>query len=129
MSIARYMAREIAKELDSRSREFYEFVMPAIDMIEDGNELVITIDLPGFSKKDINLRITGNVLAISAKKEPAEATGTVYQMHRPARIDKKVILPLSVKEDEKIVGKATYADGVVTLRIPMMSKSTNIPIS
>ena len=129
MSIARYMAREIAKELDSRSREFYEFVMPAIDMVEDGNEIVVTIDLPGFSKKDINLRITGNVLAINAKKEPAEATGTVYQRHRPARIDKKVILPLSVKEDEKIVGKATYAEGVVTLRIPMMSKSTSIPIS
>ena len=129
MSIARYMAREMAKELDSKSREFYEFVMPAIDMVEDGNELVVAIDLPGFSKKDINLRITGNVLAISAKKEPAEGMGTVYQRHRPTRIDKKVVLPLSVKEDEKIVGKATYADGVVTLRIPMMSKSTNIPIS
>ena len=129
MGVARYMVREIAKELDSKSREFYEFVMPAIDMVEDGNELVVTIDLPGFSKKDISLRITGNVLAIGAKKEPAEATGTVYQRHRPARIEKKVVLPLSVKEDEKIVGKATYADGVVTLRIPMVSKTTNIPIS
>lgn len=129
MSIARYMARGIAKELDNRSREFYEFVMPAIDMVEESNELVVTIDLPGFAKKDINLRITGNILAISAKKELPEATGTVYQRHRPARIEKKVVLPLSVKEDEKIVGKATYADGVVTLRIPMMSKSTNIPIS
>jgi HSP20 family molecular chaperone IbpA len=122
------MAREIAREIDSRSREFYEFVMPAIDMVEDGNDLVVTMDLPGFAKKDITLRIQGNLLSIFAKRE-AEETGTAYQRHRPLKIDKKVILPISVKEDEKVVGKATYADGVVTLRIPLSTRSTNIPIT
>jgi HSP20 family protein len=48
---------------------FYEFVMPAIDIIEEGNDLVVTIDLPGFVKKDINLRIIGNILYITAKRE------------------------------------------------------------
>ena len=132
MSIGRYMAREISRELDNKSREFYEFVMPAVDIVEDGSELVVMIDLPGFAKKDITLKISGNVLSISAKRDP-EAKGTTtiataYQRHRPARIDKKVLLPISVKEDEKVVGKATYADGVVTLRIPMTG-STNIPIT
>jgi HSP20 family molecular chaperone IbpA len=27
--------------------------MPAIDIIEEGNDLVVTIDLPGFAKKGI----------------------------------------------------------------------------
>ena len=45
------MAKELARELDSKSREFFEFVMPAIDMAEDGNELVVVIDVPGFAKK------------------------------------------------------------------------------
>jgi HSP20 family protein len=129
MSIGRYMVRELARELDNRSREFYEFVMPAIDMVSEDSELVVTIDMPGFAKKDINLKIKGNILAVSAKRDVPEATGAVYQRHRPQRIDKKVILPLRVKEDEKVVGKATYADGVVTLRIPMPSTATNIPIS
>jgi HSP20 family protein len=128
MSIGRYMAREIAKELDSRSREFYEFVMPAIDMVEDGNELVVMIDLPGFAKKDIVLKIHSNILSINAKRERGEDTGIVYQRHRPFRIEKRIALPLAVKEDEKVVGTATYIDGVVTLRIPMPSKST-IPIT
>jgi len=122
------MARGLAKELDNRSREFYEFVMPAIDMVEDGNDLVVAIDLPGFAKKDINLRINGNILSISAKREQDEALGTVYYRHRPAKIDKKVLLPISVKEEDKIVGKATYDNGVVTLKIPI-PKSTNIPIT
>lgn len=128
MGIGRYMVKELAKELNSRSREFYEFVMPAIDMVEDGGELLVLIDMPGFAKKDISLRITGNILSISGKREQEESLGTVYYKHRPFRIDKKVILPLTVKEEEKIVGKATYENGVVTLRIPI-PKSTNIPIT
>ena len=128
MGIGRYMARELARELDGKSREFYEFVMPAIDIAEEGSDLVVTIDLPGFAKKDINLRITGNVLSISAKREQAEALGTVYNRHRQAKIDKRIILPISVKEEEKVVGKATYENGVVTLRIPI-PKVTNIPIT
>jgi HSP20 family protein len=128
MGIGGYVVRELAKELDGKSREFYEFVMPAIDMAEDGNDLVVTIDLPGFAKKDINLRITGNVLSIIAKREQAETLGTVYYRHRPLKIDKKIRLPISVKEEEKVVGKATYENGVVTLKIPI-AKSTNIPIT
>jgi HSP20 family protein len=102
--------------------------MPAIDIAEEGSDLVVTIDLPGFAKNDINLRITGNVLSISAKREQAEALGTVYYRHRPAKIDKRIILPISVKEEEKVVGKATYENGVVTLRIPI-PQVTNIPIT
>lgn len=129
MGIGRYVARELAKELDGRSREFYEFVMPAIDIIEEGNDLVVTIDLPGFAKKDINLRIIGNVLYITAKRELAEPLGTVYYRHRPVKIDKRVLLPISFKEEEeKVEGKAKYENGIVTLRIPI-PKSTNIPIT
>ena len=128
MGIGGYLARELAKEMEGRSREFYEFVMPAIDIIEEGNDLVVTIDLPGFAKKDINLRIIGNILYITAKKEQAEPLGTVYYRHRPLKIDKRVLLPLSFKEEEeKVEGRATYENGVVTLRIPI-PKSTNIPI-
>ena len=128
MGIGGYLARELAKEMEGRSREFYEFVMPAIDIIEEGNDLVVTIDLPGFAKKDINLRIIGNILYITAKKEQTEPLGTVYYRHRPLKIDKRVLLPLSFKEEEeKVEGRATYENGVVTLRIPI-PKSTNIPI-
>jgi HSP20 family protein len=129
MGIGRYVARELAKELDGRSREFYEFVMPAIDIVEEGNDLVVIIDLPGFAKKDINLRIIGNVLYITAKREQAEPLGTIYYRHRPLKIDKRVLLPISFKkEEEKVEGKAKYENGIITLRIPI-PKSTNIPIT
>jgi HSP20 family protein len=129
MGIGGYLTRELAKEMDGTSREFYEFVMPAIDIIEEGNDLLVTIDLPGFAKKDINLRIIGNILYITAKRDHTEPLGTVYYMHRPLKIDKRIMLPISLKEEEeKAEGKATYENGTVTIRIPI-PKSTNIPIT
>ncbi|MFY9794065.1 MAG: archaeal heat shock protein Hsp14 [Candidatus Nitrosopolaris sp.] len=128
MGLAQYMAKEFMKELGNKSREFYEFIMPAIDMFEDGNDLVVTVDLPGFAKKDIKLRIIGNVLSISAKREPEENIGTVYYRQRPTYIDKKVPLPFSINDDEKVIGTAKYVEGVITLQIPI-PKSSAITIT
>jgi HSP20 family molecular chaperone IbpA len=127
MGLGQYMAKEIMKELSNRSREFYEFVMPPIDMVEDGNDLIVIIDLPGFAKKDIKLRIIENILSISADRKSEENFGTTYYRHRPVRLDKKIVLPISINDDNKVVGTAKYADGIVTLRIPI-PKSTSIPI-
>jgi HSP20 family protein len=128
MGLGQYMAKEIMRELGNRSREFYEFVMPAIDIVEDASDLVVKIDLPGFAKKDIKLRIVEDILSISAKREDEEVIDTVYYKHRPTQIDKKVALPISIGDDEKVVGTAVYQDGVVTLRIPI-PKSRNILIT
>lgn len=127
MGLGQYMAKEVMRELGNRSKEFYEFIMPAIDIVEDGNDLLIIIDLPGFAKKDIKLRIVGDILSINAKREPEENIGTVYYRQRPSVIEKKVTLPISVSDDEKVVGTANYVDGVVTLRVPI-PMSGNIPV-
>jgi HSP20 family protein len=130
MGFGQYMAKELMRELGNKSREFYEFVMPALDMYEDGSDLVILIDLPGFSKQDISLRILDNVLTISAKRQKDEytSTDTIYIRQRPLHINKKVPLPIKVTEEDQVLGSATYVEGVVTLRIPIPRYNT-IPIS
>jgi HSP20 family protein len=119
----------LSRELGNFSREFYEFTMPAIDVFEDEKDLVVKIDLAGFAKKDINLSIEEDILHIRAKREPDERTytGSVYYKHRPRQIDKRIILPISTQDEEKVVGAATYVDGVVTVRIPTAETNT-IPI-
>ena len=129
MGIAQYMAKEFMREIGNRSREFYEFILPPVDMVEDANDLVVMIDLPGFAKKDIKLRIVKNVLSISAKREEAENIGTVYYKHRPIQVDKKIPLPIPVSDDDELIaGTAKYQDGVVTLKIPIPN-SRNIPVT
>lgn len=129
MGIAQYMAKEFMREISNRSKEFYEFILPPVDMVEDANDLVVMIDLPGFAKKDIKLRIVKNVLSISAIREETENIGTVYYKHRPIQIDKKIPLPIPVSDDDELIaGTAKYQDGVVTLKIPIPN-SRNIPVT
>jgi HSP20 family protein len=130
MTLIHYAAREISREIGKRSREFYEFVMPAIDMYEDENGLVVKIDLPGFKRDEIKISIEEDILSIRAKKmEPQdESLGTIIYKQRPVQIDKRISLPIPVKEEEKVTGTATYLDGVVTLKIPI-SRANVIPIT
>ena len=119
----------LTRELGNFSREFYEYVTPAIDIFEDENELVVKIDLPGYAKKDINLSLEEDILRIRAKKEPDEETriGSIYYKQRPRQIDKSIVLPISTQDGTKVVGAAAYVDGVVTVRIPITGPN-NIPI-
>ena len=130
MTLIHYAAREVSREIGRRSREFYEFVMPAIDMYEDENGLIVKIDLPGFKRDEIRISIEEDVLSIRAKRmEPQdERLGTVLYKQRPVQIDKKISLPISIKEGEKVTGMATYLDGVVTLKIPS-SRANIIPVT
>lgn len=122
------MAKELIREIGNRSREFYEFVMPAVDIYEDGSDLVVLIDLPGFQKKDINIKISKNILSIRAQRTVVDEVSVVYFHQRPKKIDKEVPLPIDLTDEENVSTKAEYVDGVVSLRIPI-PKTSNISIS
>ena len=122
------MTWELTQELSKRSRGFFEFVMPAIDMVEDVNDLILKIDLPGFTKENINLRIVENILSIHAKREEHKYHGTQYYRQRPLQINRKIMLPISTTDGEKVIGTAKYENGVVILTIPI-PRSGYIPIS
>jgi HSP20 family protein len=130
MTLIHYAARELSREIGKRSREFYEFVMPAIDMYEEENGLIVKIDLPGFKRDEIKISIEEDILSIRAKRmEPQdESLGTILYKQRPIQIDKRISLPIPIKEGEKVTGTAAYSDGVVTLRIPI-SRVGVIPIT
>ena len=122
------LVKEVIKEIGNKSREFYEFVLPPVDMIKENDNLIIKIDIPGFSKKNIKLSIHGNVLSINAKKDEEDVSGTIIWKQRPNIIDKKIKLPMRIKEGEEKVNSAKYAEGVLTITIPIENTEKNIPI-
>lgn len=128
MGLGQFMAKELIREIGNKSREFYEFVMPAVDIYEDGSDLVVLIDLPGFQKKDINIKISKNILSIRAQRTVVDEVSVVYFNQRPKKIDKEVPLPIDLTDEENVSTKAEYVDGVVSLRIPI-PKTSNISIS
>ena len=123
------LMKEVIKEMGNKSREFYEFVLPPIDMHLTDKNLKVIIDIPGFSKKDIELSLSGDILSIKAKKIIDEKDSkTLISNQRPNMINKKIRLPIEIKEGEEKIESAKYEDGVLVLVIPVTKKSKNITI-
>jgi HSP20 family protein len=99
-----------------------------VDIYEDGSDLVVLIDLPGFQKKDINIKISKNILSIRAQRPVADEVSVSYFHQRPKKIEKEVPLPIDLTDEENVSTKAEYVDGVVSIRIPI-PKTSNISIS
>ena len=126
MGIVRYMAKEMAREIGNKSKEFYEFVLPPVDMFFDGDSLTVLIDMPGFDKKDVKLTLYRNVLAIKAQRPDSTTDGVVCKQ-RPNIIDKKILLPIRIDE-EKTISSAKLSQGVLTIKIPSIQKGKQISI-
>ena len=123
------LIKEVIKEIGNKSREFYEFVLPPIDMHLNNENLKVVIDIPGFSKKDIELTLCGDILSIKAEKEiEKKESNSLISNQRPNVIDKKVRLPIDIKQGEEKIESAKYVDGILTLTIPVTKKGKNISI-
>jgi len=123
------LVKEVIKEIGNKSREFYEFVLPPIDMYLDKNVLRIVIDMPGFIKKDIELSLCGDILSINAKKIIDEKESeTLISNQRPNVIDKKIKLPIKIQQGEEKIESAKYENGILTLIIPVIKKGKDISI-
>ncbi len=129
MGLIKHMAKEAMREIGNKSREFYEFVLPPVDMHLEDNNLIVTIDIPGFNKEDIKLSIHRNVLSINAeKKEKNNVKDEVICKQRPNIIDKRIRLPIRIKEGEEKVDSAKYTNGVLVIKIPVNNRGKNISI-
>ncbi len=117
----KYFTDEVAKNLGDRAKEILTFLYPPVTMYEDAGEMVIEADLPGFSKKDVTVRLEKNALTISAERK-LEAKGVVYLDQRPEKFTKRIRLPMEVDQDVNF--KAKLLNGVLTVRFPSKGVKT-----
>ena len=123
------LVKDVIKEIGNKSREFYEFVLPPIDMYLNDENLKIVIDIPGFTKKEIELSLCGDILSINAKKIIDEKKSeSLILNQRPNVIDKKIRLPMEIKQGEEKIESAKYENGVLTLIIPITKNGKDITI-
>ena len=123
------LVKEVIKEIGNKSREFYEFVLPPIDMYRNENSLKIVIDIPGFNKDDIKLTLYEDIRSIKAEKTIDEKESeSLISNQRPNVIDKKVRLPIDIKEGEEKIESAEYENGFLTVVIPVQKYGKDITI-
>ncbi len=129
MGLVKSMAKEMMKEIGNKSREFYEFVLPPVDMHLDENKLTLLIDIPGFEKKDLKLSLDENILSIQAcKKTSDDENHNMICNQRPNIIDKKIRLPVDVKDEVNSVSSAKYSQWVLKIIIPVQKLGKDIKI-
>lgn len=91
---------------------------PAADMYETKNEVVVTAELPGLTEKDIHVSITGDQLTIQGERRGESDVQDASHYRRERWFGKFVrsfSLPVPVDTGQI---KATYRDGVLTVKLP-----------
>lgn len=117
----RYFSGEIMKNINERSKEIMTYLYPPVTMYEKGGDLIVEADMPGFDKKDINVRINRRTLTINADRD-TEVKGTVFMDQRPDRVNKVLHLPFDTNPDLNFSAK--YTNGVLTVTIPASGVKT-----
>ena len=92
--------------------------MPAVDMYETKDDLVLNFELPGVREKDVSLSITGDLLTVKGERQfQHELKDDNYHHVERAygKFERAVQLPMPVQADHV---KATYRDGVLEVKLP-----------
>jgi HSP20 family protein len=89
---------------------------PAADIEETDDAYIVELELPGVSKRDIDVSLSGQVLTIAGERKEKERVGIVRRRVRSiGRFYYDVQFPEPVRESELT---AKLADGVLTVRVP-----------
>jgi HSP20 family protein len=91
---------------------------PRVDLIENENDYLIHADLPGVSRDDIKINFQDGTLTVSGERrmQNTEDKGDFVRVERSfGHFYRSFALPQMV-EVERI--KATFNDGVLTIRVP-----------
>ena len=91
---------------------------PAVDVFEDGDDIVVKAEIPGAKKDEIEVNVTDSTLTISGQKERKEEVkeDRYYRCERSyGAFSRSVELPSEVQAGK---AKASFTDGILEVRLP-----------
>ena len=91
---------------------------PAVDIYENGNELVVKADIPEIDKKDLDIRVENNLLTIRGERkfEKNISEENYLRVERAyGSFSRSFTLPNTVNTEGI---SAQYENGVLTLHLP-----------
>ena len=93
-------------------------IVPAMDVVETQEELVLTAELPGLPKEEVKITIEDGVLTISGEKKlEKREEGKDYHLveRRYGTFHRQVTLPSQVDASK---AAAAFENGVLIVRVP-----------
>jgi HSP20 family protein len=102
---------------------------PAADFYETAQGLVLRLDLAGVDVKDVSISLAGQELVIRGCRKPPRPEGLRRFIHLEmgfGSFERSFVLPIAVDPQG---GKASYADGVLEVRLPRkLPQTRTIPV-
>jgi HSP20 family protein len=92
--------------------------VPAVDMYQTDNEVVVKAAIPGIKSDDVQISVTGEVLTIKGEtKEKEETKDKAYHIReqRWGVFERTIVLPTEVVADK---AKADFENGILTVTLP-----------
>ncbi len=104
---------------------------PDCDILESDEEYKVVLDLPGLSKKEINISLKDYVLTVKGEKIHERGEAEVYRRQERSSgiFSRSFALPQNVVTEDL---KAHHRNGTLTVSMPKTGEhkdSTNIPIN
>jgi len=91
---------------------------PLMNVYDDKDTLVVTAELPGLAKDQVDITFSDGILTVSGKQQPFTKTKnmSVVRKERPeGDFEKTVRLPTKINQDAI---KASFNNGILTITMP-----------
>ncbi|MBW2078784.1 MAG: Hsp20/alpha crystallin family protein [Deltaproteobacteria bacterium] len=92
--------------------------IPAIDLFESGENLIIRAEIPGINPEDLDISVTEDRMHIKGemKQESVDESDTYHRVERRyGSFSRDIQLPCRVMKEEV---EATYKEGILTIVMP-----------
>jgi HSP20 family protein len=94
--------------------------MPSVDIEDRGKDFLLTVDLPGFKKEDVNVEVTNEYVTIQtqkreAKEEEDKKRNFIRKERAFETYYRRVTLPQEVNSNE---AQANLNDGILQITLP-----------
>jgi len=137
MALAPFMPFRELDSMERLARRLFDtwgvvpVFVPAADVYETPDELVVELEVPGFEEKDLDVEVTDHVLTVKgARKEAKEREDKTFRLHE--RLDREFLRRFELPpEADTTKVKAVFTKGVLELHAPKTAeaKAHRIPIA
>ena len=113
---------------NSNLSEYGSSFQPAVNILEEEEYFLISADLPGLEKDQINIDFTDGILSLSGERKEEKTTGEKNFRRVEKRYGKFVRsfrMPDNIKTEQI---DASFSDGVLEIRIPKSEKAKPLKI-
>lgn len=117
-SLRRQMDRMFDELLESNPQAGNTNWVPAIELKDEENQLILRAEIPGVEAKHLNIEVTREAVSISGEhhsENRTEGKGLYHSELRYGKFQRLVQLPVHV-ENEQV--KAEFKNGILTLTLP-----------